>query len=115
MENVLIEFQKLFSIQSVLFRAEIVQVPDKKPTGISDPSVGLGKALQDFIGDPDIVLVILGSDPQPEYLGSVLPNNLVRGDNVSDRFGHFLPLPIDHESMGEDVLIRGYPPCSHRG
>ena len=81
-------------------RVEIVQVPEQEPACVSDSAVRFAQPFQDVLGDADVVPVVFGGDPQAEYLGPVLADDFLGGDNVSERFGHLVSLAVNDEAVG---------------
>jgi hypothetical protein len=72
-----------FRIRNPVFlRVEVVEVPKEKAKGVSDPKVAIGQAFEDFIGDLDVIFVILCRHPEPQDIGSQSVDDLFGRDHV---------------------------------
>src|SRR5208337_2882888 len=74
---------------------------------IPDAAISFGEPVKDLAGNPDVVPVVLSRYPQPQNVGPELVYNLLRLNDVSQRFGHLLAFTVDHESVGQHCMVRG--------
>ena len=89
----------------ILRRIEIIKIADQKARGIAHAPVGLDQAIQNFIGDADVFAIVLGGDPQAQNLGAEFFCNILRRDGVAHGLGHFSPLAVQGEAMGEHAGV----------
>jgi hypothetical protein len=70
--------------------------------GVAQPAIGFGLLLEDFRPYSHVFADIGGHHPKPENIGTELVVDLLRGDDVAERFRHFTALLIHHEAVGQD-------------
>src|SRR3972149_9700252 len=83
-----VELVELLEAQGVLFRVEVIEVAEDEPEGVPYPPVRLGKSLQYLFRYPYVLAVVLARDPQAQDLGSVLPDDLLRGHDIAEGLAH---------------------------
>src|SRR5262245_3438163 len=104
-ENPTVEFWQTLS-DRVAAGLEIIEVTDQKACCISQLSVSLYEAIDDFVRDPNVLAVILGRRPEPEDFGAVLLDDFLRRDDVAEGFGHLAPFAVQGEAVSEHAAIR---------
>ena len=88
---------------------KVVEIPQDEPARVPDPPVGLDETLEDLLGDPDVLGIVLGGYPEPKDLGPVTVDDRLGIDHVPDGFGHLLPVAVHDEAVGQHIPIGGPP------
>ena len=84
----------------------VAQVAQNKPGSVPDFLVRIGQLPQNFLGDPDVGVIIRGSHPQPENVCSVLVGDLTGINAVAQGLVHGFALTVYHPAVGADILVR---------
>ncbi len=79
---------------------------------IAQLAIGIDAGLEDFVGDAQIVGIILARSPQAQDLDAVFLGDIFRRDDIAQGFGHFAAIARHHETMGEHGVIRRAAPRS---
>ena len=61
--------------------------------------------LEDLRADAQILGVIRGDDPEPQDVGAALLHDVLRRDDVAERFRHLAPVLVEHEAMRQHRLV----------
>ncbi len=67
-------------------RVEVVDITEEIPVSIADTPVHFDKIVDDALGDPDIVPVIRGRDPEPQDIRPVFLDDFLGADSVAQGF-----------------------------
>ena len=89
----------------VAARVEVEQVAEQEPERVAHAPVRVGQAVEDLPRHPDVLGVVLGSDPQAEDLGAVLRQQIVETDHVAERLRHLAALTVDEEAVGQHAQV----------
>ena len=100
-----IQFRQLLIRNTIASRVKIVEITQQKPAGIPNLSIGLDEMIQDLLGDPKIITIILRCHPQTQDFCARLFDHVLRRDDVAGRLRHLLALPIEHKAMGQNRLV----------
>ncbi len=84
---------------------EAVEVGEEEAEGVADAAVGVGGALEDFVGDAHFAPVVGGRDPEADDVGAEGLHDVLGPDDVALGFGHFFALGVDGEAVGEDLGV----------
>ncbi len=114
-DGISIQRQHLLESDAVMRWIETGQIAEQEARGIADPAVGIGNALQDFIGNGHFLAVVGGRDPQPQHICAECVHDLLRRDHVAYRLRHFLAVGIDRETVGQYRFVRRLAMHRHRG
>ena len=82
------------------------EIGQQEARGITDASVGITSAFKDFIRRRNLVAVIRRRHPQAQDVGTHIIHSLAGGNNVAQGLGHFSPLPVHGETVGQHRFIR---------
>ena len=73
--------------------------------GVAQFAIGLDEGLQDFAPDAQIVGIIGRGHPQAQNIGARILDDGLRRNDIADRFGHLLPLLVEHEAVGQNHVV----------
>ena len=88
-----------------LVGGKVAGVGEQEADGVAYAPVDVAGAREYFFGDGDLAAVIRAGDPEPKHVGAVLLDDLLRRDDVAERFRHLVAILIDGEAMGEHLLV----------
>ena len=98
---------ELVKRQRIVRRIKIKQVPQHETAGITNPTVGFGHPVENFIGNPVIVTIVLCRTPQSQYVGAILLDDILRRNDIPHRLTHLTSLTIQNKAMGQDRMVGG--------
>src|SRR5262249_16688569 len=87
-------------------RIEVVQVSDEISQGVADLPVRLRRARENLLAETDLLPVVAHRHPQPQDVGAVLLEDLLRLDRVAERLRHLASVLGDDEAVRQDLLER---------
>ena len=102
-----VHFQHLVAIQTVGIRCKVIQIAQDEPAGVADAPVGFHQALENFLGNADVVGIVLRRHPQPQDFRAVFGNGVFRVDGVAAGFGHLFSFAVHDKAVGQDAFVGG--------
>ncbi|MNC39861.1 hypothetical protein D3C75_885410 [compost metagenome] len=87
-------------------RIEAVQVGQQEAGGVADATIGVGRALEDLVGDSHLAGVVGARYPQTQDVGAQLVHHVLRADHVADGLGHLAALTIHGEAVSQHLVVR---------
>ena len=82
-----------------------VERPEQIAQGVAQAAIGVAVALQDLRADADIFGIIRSDHPEPQDVRAALLHDLLRRDDVAERFRHLAPVFVEHETMGQHRFV----------
>ena len=73
--------------------------------GIAQSAVSVAVTLEDLRADADILGVVRADHPKPQDVGPALLHDLLRRNDVAERFRHFPPVLVEHEAVRQHGLV----------
>ena len=98
------EFRHIFNGNSLSI-CETVQTAEKIAECISQPPVVIHLTLDNLRPDTQIIVIIRIRHPDPQDIGTVLFDHILRRHRIAQRFGHFTALFIEDKAMGQHAVI----------
>ena len=80
---------------------------EEEPRRVADLAIRLGRALEDLLRDRVVVRVVERRDPEPDHVGAVRLDDVVRLDRVSERLRHLPAVARHDEAVREHGVVRG--------
>src|SRR5690606_8029268 len=93
---------------------EVEEVREQVAHRVAHLEVALAELLEDRLGGPDVVAVVLARDPEPHDLRTVAVDQLLRIDVVAQPLADLAPLAVDDEAVGEHGAVGGAVARAHR-
>ena len=90
----------------VLRGVEIEEVPEEELRRVADLPVGLGRPREDLLRERVVVRVVERRDPEPDHVGPVGLQEVLRLDRVSERLRHLPAVARDDEAVRQDDVVR---------
>ena len=85
MERPAVDLEQVLVRNLVRVGVEVGKVAEQIPARVPDPPVRFSQVREDLLGNPDIVAVVRGRNPQPEHLGPVLVDDFLRSHDSARR------------------------------
>ena len=85
---------------------EVGERAEQEPARVADTPVRIGQAIEDLLGDADVLRIVFCRHPQAQHLGAVLRDQLLGRDRVAARLGHLAAVAVDEEAVREHGAIR---------
>ena len=82
-----------------------VERTQKVAQGIAQSAIGVAVALQDLRADADILGVVRADHPKAQDVGAALLHDLLRRNDIAERFRHFAPVFVEHEAMRQHGIV----------
>lgn len=82
------------------------KVPQQEAQGVAQTTIDVGMALNDFVTDAQIIMIVGTDDPQTQDVGTKLVDDVVWRNHVSQRLGHLAAFAIQNKAVGQDCFIR---------
>ena len=79
---------------------------------VAEFAIGFHKSFEDFRPDAEIVRIVRCRDPEAENVRAGIFDDVLRGSDIAQGFGHFLTLLIQHEAVGENDIEGCAAACS---
>ncbi len=110
-----VQCQHPFRWQTMLRGIETVEIGQQETGGIAHAPVGIGHALEDFVGDVHLAAIIGRRCPQPQHVGAQRIDYFLRRDHVAQRLRHLAALGVHGEAVGQQSLVGRDAAHRHRG
>lgn len=82
-----------------------VKARDEEAERVAQAPVAVGGALEDLGSDAEVGGIVRLRHPQPQDVGAVLADDLLRRGGVAEGLRHLLPGLVEREAMGQHGLV----------
>ena len=91
---------------------EMRQRTEHPADGVAQLAISIGRALENFRADAQVVGVVRGADPHAQNVGAGLLDDVLRRGDVAGRLRHLAALLVEHKAVREHDVERRAPSCA---
>ncbi|VFS81171.1 Uncharacterised protein [Salmonella enterica subsp. enterica] len=100
-----VQHHHLFRFDHIGGRIEAIEVRQQEARGITDTTIAVGSAFQDFVRDRHFAGIVSRRHPQTQDIRAQFIHHILRRHGVTDGFGHLAPLTIDGEAVSQYLAV----------
>ena len=88
------------------FSVEIRRIAQDVADGVADLAVHFGNVFDDFLRDADIAFIVRGRNPETNDIGTIILDDVLRGNGIAEGLAHLAAFPIKGIAVGQDGTVR---------
>ena len=104
-QHELLELGHVAEIHGIV-RAVMGQIADQPAHGVAQLAIGIHRGLDDVLAQAQIFRIVGGRDPEAQYIGAILLDDVLRGDGVAQRLAHLAAFAVHGEAVRQHTLVR---------